>query len=185
MMKFVKIKNRLISLFIIFLFLGCNKKQEENYSRNEYDLYFFDVVGNSNIDTLVVESSETIRFNKIISIISNGNKLLICEITPRLDSSFMATSPKIENIYLEANAIQTKNKGFRLISRNTDIEPEYFFVDFYFDEEWVVKEAGFSNISGKNQFICKHSIEQKITNFNKLVNPKNINQIYFNGIYCN
>ena len=132
-----------------------------------------------------MENSNTVEFNKLISILLKGKKSLICEITPRLDSTYIMTSPRIENIYLEANAIQTKNKGFRLLSRNTDIRPEYFFIDFYYDKEWFVKEVGYLDVSSKNAFVCKKVVEKKVESFSKLrINPENINQIYFNGTYC-
>jgi len=165
-------------------FMAC-KNDKSIHKDNDESLYYFDVVGNSNIDTIVVEDSKINKLNKSISIYFNGKKLLICEITPRVDSSFTKTSPKIENIYLEANNIQTNTKGLRVLSRNTDINPEYFFTDLYFNNQWIVKEVGFMDISSKNTFICKKAIQKSIRVFkNNVINPKAINQIYFNGTYC-
>ena len=169
----------------MLLFLACKKNDTENYQKKELDRYFFDVVGNHNIDTLIVENSKTIKFNKSISILLNGEKSLICELKPRLDSTFILTSPRIENIYLEANAVQTSNKGFRILSRNTDIKPEYFFMDLYFRKEWLIDEIGFLDVSSKKPVVCKKNIQKSVKSFSKYqINPKDINQIYFKGTYC-
>lgn len=186
MMKSVIIKNKCYIIFFSILFICCKNNEFENNQKDEFNLYFFDVIGNSNIDTLIVENSLKNKFSKSISIVLNNKKTLICEIKPRIDSSFILTSPKIENIYLESNNVQTNNKGFRLLTKNTDIEPEYFFMDLSFDKKWLVKEIGFLDISADKPFICKKNIQKNINEFDDFqIDPKVINQIYFNGNYCN
>ena len=174
------------SLFFLTLILtGCKENSKKYSQKKEIDFYFFDVLGDSGLDTIIIENSLNIVYNKSISILNNGKKSLICELAPRLDSTYFKTSPKIENIYIEANAVQTKNKGFRLLSRNTDIEPEYFFIDFWYNKYWYVQEVGFLNISSKNYFLCKQKIDRNIMSFNKLqIDPKYFNDSYFNGKYC-
>lgn len=185
MMKSVRIKNKGYLIFLALLFIACKNNERKSNQKNISDYYFFDVVGNSNVDTLVVENSSTNKFNKSISIILNGKKSLICELNPRIDSAFITTSPKIESIYLEANDVQTTNKGFRLLSKNTDVEPEYFFMDLHFNKEWYIKDFGFLHISSKTPFICKEDFQKSIKNFkNLIISPKEINQIYFKGTYC-
>ncbi len=185
MMKSVKIKNKYYLFFFLILCMSCKNNQLENNKKVEFSLYFFDVIGDSYIDTLMIENSSKNKFNKSISIILNNKKTLICEIKPRIDSSFILTSPKIENIYLESNNVQTKNKGFRLLSKNTDIEPEYFFMDLFFNEKWLITEIGFLDISTDKPFMCKKNIQKSIKEFNDFqIDPKLINQTYFNGNYC-
>ncbi len=185
MMKSAKTISKIHFLILtVLIVLGCKRNDIIIYPKNESRLFFFDVIGNSDLDTLIIENPKTNKYNKSILILSKGKKSPICEIMPRLDSTFILTSPSIENIYLEANEVQTKNKGFRLLSKNTDVQPEYFFIDFYYNKEWVIKDIGFLNISGKTQFICKKNIEKRITSFGRLINPKIINQIHFNGNYC-
>ncbi len=184
-MKFVKIKYKYL-FFIVLLFTACKNDKSIDIENTDKNLYYFDVVGNSSIDTIIVENSNINKLNKSISVFFNGKKSLLCEIAPRIDSSFTKVSPKIENIYLEANNVQTNAKGLRVLSRNTDIQPEYFFIDLYFNNEWMVKQIGFLDISSQKPFICKKSIQIKIKKFNGLIiNPKDLNQKYFNGNYCN
>lgn len=101
---------------------------------------------------------------------------------------YTTKSPEIENVYLEANDVQSYTKGFRIIIRNTDMSPDIFYLDLYFDKEWFVKSFGIINTDNQNkQFICSRNINKSLKSFEghfgkKMeIIPTMFISLYFNG----
>ncbi|NBL65398.1 hypothetical protein GV828_09330 [Flavobacterium sp. NST-5] len=84
-----------------------------------------DVIGDSKIDTLIMKNKN----NTEISIFKNGKIHPIIKLYPLIKEEFLTTMPPIEMVYLEANYIQTNNKSLRIKVRNTDLQPDCFFID--------------------------------------------------------
>jgi hypothetical protein len=102
--------------------------------------YFFDVVGDRSLDTLMVCNNESNPSVREIYLNRKGTPEKIISILPWRDSTFVLTDPQVEVIYLEANGIQTGDKGFRIVIRNTDCFPDCLFIDLYHDDnEWILQ----------------------------------------------
>jgi hypothetical protein len=167
------VKLRINSIIIIvFFFISCQKKQ---------NAYYFDFTGDLNLDTLVIKDS-TKSYIKNLYILKNRELKKIVSFLPMGDSSHVSTKPQIENIYIEANQIQSKEKGIRVIIRNTDLIPDIFFIDIYHKDKWYVEYYGIMNTNSSDSlYIKKVKINRSfIKEFDKgmICNPKEIIQKY-------
>lgn len=101
-----------------------------------HEIYFLDVIGDSAIDTLVLESVDD---KADLRIVQDGVPTSILMIDPLFigGGEYRTTLPPVEKIYLEANDVQSHDKSLRLIIRNTDVAPEYRFFDLYLHGDTV------------------------------------------------
>ena len=167
-----------VSVFLVaavmIVAIGCGgsgesrNKQEDLTKEAEYSatFYYFDVVGDSKLDTIIVSHNETRPYIRDIFLIKNGKKERIISIEPRLGSEFVLLQPSVDMIYLQANSIQTDKKGLRIISRNTDVIPDCIFIDLFYDGiGWIVKRVHLlntENISSSIGFFIK-SVDKGIS----------------------
>ncbi|MBS7787668.1 hypothetical protein KIH23_10195 [Flavobacterium sp. CYK-55] len=168
-------------LFSLLIVLASCENKNRTIKTDKSEKYYFDVLGDSITETLLVENDSKIKSLKNICIIYNSKKSKICTIDCFRDSSFVITSPKIENIYLEANNIQSNEKGFRIIQRNTDFSPDILYLDLVYKKEWFVKSFGIINTSGPNpkQYICSVEINKSLRSFSNFRENSKIHLRYF------
>ncbi|GAA4149473.1 hypothetical protein GCM10022217_01400 [Chryseobacterium ginsenosidimutans] len=129
-------KNVVIIISSFFLFFGCKK---QNIVNNNVNNYTYDISGDSQ--------------NEYLQIVENNNGFTlyvdndpIITLLPMQNESYVKTNPKIENIYIEPNNIQASKKGVRIKVRNTDLEPDYFYMDiFSANKQWIVEKYGIIN----------------------------------------
>ncbi len=122
----VKIKKYCI--FFLTLFILTNCKTEVSTKNHLNKIVYFDVIGNNDLDTIQI--NEELE-NTDIFIIKNKNKKLLLKLYPLMNKDYKTTNPAVENVYLEMNNIQTNEKSLRVIVRNTDIQPDYYFIDIF------------------------------------------------------
>ena len=137
------LKNKKYHLFllILFIFNSCNK--EKPIAKKHHKIECFDIIGNSGLDTLQI--AEDIE-KTYIFILKNNEKKLLLKLYPLINNEFKTTNPTIENVYLEANNIQTNEKSLRVIVRNTDIQPDYYFIDVFLNcDKPKINNLGFMN----------------------------------------
>lgn len=120
-MRFVVKNNNIFYLLLITYLISCNENNVNN-------TFYFDLTGNNSLEKITIENNK-LKYVKDIYITEEGSKKRILSIFPLVDSTFVLSNPKIENIYLEANSIQNNDKGLRIIIRNTDLIPDYYFID--------------------------------------------------------
>ena len=128
-MKIVKINIYFILLFLSII-TACSKKEKS--IKGYENLLILDVLGDSKMDTLIVNTNKSI---KEILLIKKGKTQEIIKLYPLVNEKFVITKPPIENIYLEANYIQTDKKSLRIKVRNTDLQPDYYFIDLSLNEK--------------------------------------------------
>jgi hypothetical protein len=128
--------------------------------------YYIDVTGNSSLDTLMICNNEINPAIRDIYLHKGEANEKIVSIRPWRDSTFVLTEPPIEIVYLEANNIQTGDRGFRVIIRNTDVAPDCMFIDIYNDDtQWVVGRYYLLNTLsdfGRDLFIKSVEIERPL-----------------------
>ena len=154
-MKTVKIN---IIIFLISLITACSKKEKsiESYG----NLVIMDVIGNSKMDTLQVKTNKS-TFE--ILLIIKGKTLEIIKLYPLISEKFVLTKPPIENVYLEANYIQTDKKNLRIKVRNTDLQPDSYFIDISLNEkENYVTSFGLIN-SIDSVYIKSKNVKYKLS----------------------
>ncbi|RYZ78687.1 MAG: hypothetical protein EOP04_29230 [Proteobacteria bacterium] len=83
--------------------------------------------------------------NTLITIKGKNIKPETIVLTPIIRPEFKTTIPAIENIWVEANEIQTRHKGLRVLMRNTDVTPDYYFIDLTHRELWYIDRVGVIN----------------------------------------
>lgn len=93
-----------ISLSFLLL-ISCNYRTKSIDGKME----IFDIIGNSEIDTILLSNRVEVTD---IHILKEGKKEKIIGILPLFNPEYKTTFPTIENIYLEANFVQTKKKVF-------------------------------------------------------------------------
>lgn len=132
---------RFLNFLLIVLLFSCSKNEE----LKKEDKFNFDVYGNRDLEEIKIEHQNYFDVLEIFEK-NNHNPLLKFKIYPLIaDSNFRNKSPKIENIYIEGNSIQTNDKGFRIKIRNTDLKPDSFFIDIKFNKFWKVETYGIEN----------------------------------------
>jgi hypothetical protein len=137
------LKNKKYHVFLLILFIlnSCNK--EKSITNKQHKIECFDIIGNSCLDTLQI--AEDIEKTNIF-IIKNNKKKLLLKLYPLINNEFKTTNPTIENVYLESNNIQTEEKSLRVIVRNTDIQPDYYFIDVFLNcDEPKINNVGLMN----------------------------------------
>lgn len=173
MKKNVMLKINKIILIAVFLFSSCQKK---------LDAYYFDFLGDDKLDTLIIKDNGKPYIQDIFLLKNNQQKKII-SILPLKDSTYVMTQPKIENIYIEANDVQSQEKGIRIIVRNTDIIPDCFFIDLYYKNQWYVEYYGIINTNSSDSlYIKKEKINRSVFNefgHERICNSKEIIRKYF------
>lgn len=141
-----------ISLSFLLL-ISCNYRTKSIDGKME----IFDIIGNSEIDTILLSNRVEVTD---IHILKEGKKEKIIGILPLFNPEYKTTFPTIENIYLEANFVQTEKKGLRIKIRNTDFSPDTYFVDIVnINNNWVIHSIGtMETQNSDNLFICKWDI---------------------------
>ena len=148
-------KNVVIIMSSFLLFVGCKKQKIPNDNVNNYSYDISDdsqnehlqIVENNNVSTLYVDNDPIIT------------------LLPMQNESYVKTNPKIENIYIEPNNIQASKKGVRIKVRNTDLEPDYFYMDiFSSNKQWIVEKYGVINTQD-SIFIKEKLVNKPITIF--------------------
>lgn len=136
-----KIKNCLIFPLTLFILISCNKKA--SIVKKQDKIECFDIISDSDLDTLqITQESE----KSIIYLLKSNQKKLLIKLYPLLNNEFKTTNPTIENVYLETNNVQTEEKSLRVIVRNTDIQPDYYFIDIFLNcKEPNIYNIGFMN----------------------------------------
>lgn len=149
--------------FLLVVFISCDNKGKQTIDKEAK--YLFDVFDDSALETLSVESDLQ---TKNIYIFQGNKKIKICSLDCTDNPDFVTKIPSVENVYLEANNIQTNEKGFRIIQRNTDFSPDIFYLDFKYEKEWFIKSFGIINTGSLNTkpFICNKEINRSLKSFN-------------------
>ena len=170
-------------IIILALTFSCNKSETKVLS-NSYSL---DVINDSKKEILIVQQNKKDHSKKDIFLNEVSEQNRICSILPTYKKEYVTTYPEIENVYLEANNIQTEKKGFRIIIRNTDICPDIQYLDLSYKASWTIERFGIINTCEDNnaeKYICSENINKSIKNLfgeNLEINTKKIKQLYFNG----
>lgn len=177
MRKIVKILlNKTLIIILILISFSCQKNSNE---------YYIDVIGSTKLDTVFIEDNIEFNYVKDLYILENKKTKRILGILPLADSSYIMTKPRIENIYIEANNIQSNEKGIRLLIRNTDLLPDYFFIDLYHKKEWFIEYYGLINTNSMDSLYVKkvkiNKTVQSEIGKEAICNPKEIIQKYFHN----
>ena len=173
-------KNVISSIVIlIVLFYSCKRDDSSNFQKsNTHKNYFYDIIGNTEIDTInmcYINDTMEIRLPKNT----------IIRVLPRINSDYLKLQPPIENIYIEPNNIQSNDKGIRVKIRNTDLIPDYIFMDLtYSNNTWNVEQFGIINTNSyRDPYIMIEKINRPIDielNSGKIFNPNYTIMQYFN-----
>lgn len=152
-MKTVIIKNSR-KILLLILILSSLSFTSLKLEKNKNDCFYLDVIGDSRVDTLFLKSSYLDKSNVDIVLLQNGIENKVLTIKPRLHSlgEYVTTIPQIEVIRLESNYTQSDDKELRIIIRNTDIMPDYIFIDLSYDNQWVVKRY----------YVCNSNIDKPV-----------------------
>lgn len=78
--------------------------------------------------------------------------------------------PKIESVELQANGIQSEDKGLRILIRNTDFEPDYYFLDLQYQidkNQWDILFLGVMNTGPTTDsvYIKRVTVNQTVKEF--------------------
>lgn len=175
---------RVLSFISIFFLFSCNSKEEI-----KEDKFYLDVYGDQKLEEIRIK--HFLDYDEL-SVYENENKILLnFNIYPLIvsDLGFRNKTPKIENIYIEGNSIQTPKKGFRIRMRNTDLRPDCFFIDLYFDKYWIVETYGVENTTFENDednksYILTKRVNKKIDSIliGKWLYPYELTSIFKNEI---
>ncbi|WP_073360481.1 hypothetical protein [Flavobacterium fontis] len=168
--------NGYLGLILIFLIVvSCKKDTSISCS-------YLDIIGDQKWDTITLESNINKQCMQDIFFLKNGKKERILSILPRVDCAYVLTKPKIEMIYFEANEIQSKDKGLRVMIRNTDLVPDYFFIDLFYEKEWIIKKYGVMNTNPMDSlFVKSKNINKSLTSElgnERICNPKTLYSIH-------
>ena len=135
-------KYRAIILLLAAVCISCNHRRMNGIAADTPnllagELYLIDVSGDSAPDSILVERDTNEPYISHISLQCRGIKERIISIVPSAKGEFVMTDPPIESLRLEANAVQSAERGIRIISRNTDYVPDYVFIDLrYKNDRW-------------------------------------------------
>jgi hypothetical protein len=161
-------KNVGLSVLLFIVFFSC--KNTEKPEAVEKNTILIDIKGDSLLETLHVIENK----NGTTDIYLNNEKII--GVGPLFDKEYKNTLPPIENVYIEGNNIQQANKGFRIIIRNTDTSPDYFFADILYVDDWIIKSIGIINSQDENNlYIIKKSIDERIQKGDIFDEYKNFN----------
>jgi len=139
-MKNVVVKSSVLLIGLLLLLISCHNSTSNSKIIYSDVFYYLDVVGDNSLDTIIVSNNETNKSIRDIFLIKGGKKNRIISIGPWRDSVSVVTQPPIETIYLEVNNVQSFDKGLRIVIRNTDVIPDYLFIDLYYEDTWIVEK---------------------------------------------
>lgn len=127
----------------VLIFIGCTLLTcKEDYKKKETTnckVFSLDILEDINPDII-----EVCTTNNSTQIKLPNNSIF--KIAPRMDMDYLTLKPSVENIYIEPNNIQLKEKGIRIKVRNTDMIPDYIFLDAtYKQNKWFVERYGVIN----------------------------------------
>lgn len=180
---------RFLHVLLVILLFSCSSKNDELKME---DKFYFDVYGNSQLEEITISYLK--KYYELNVYDKNNKSLLKFKIYPLIaDENYRNKIPKIENIYIEGNSIQSNDKGFRIKIRNTDLRPDSFFVDISYDKFWKINTYGienttFSDINDNNSYLITKRVNKNIhsvlignslypykliENFKKEINKKN------------
>ena len=146
------VKKIILVLIIFLLFLSnCGNPRVNpekiigNYKPANMDfpdtVYYLDVIGENTLDKLIIRHNETNPHIRDIYLAKDRIEEKIISLNSWYDKIHVLTKPSVEMIYLQANYIQTNEKGIRIVIRNTDVSPDTIFIDLFFnDTVWIVKK---------------------------------------------
>lgn len=151
----------LLASFQIVFFVGCCSCSINNASNSfddytKSDSFYIDALGDSKVDTLIVRQNK--HENKIseINTLMNGVEQRIISILPRLyNGEEVLAYPQIETISLSTNFTQSEDKELRITIRNTDLIPDYLFIDLKFDKIWIVKRYYLCNTNKDTEIFIR------------------------------
>lgn len=94
-----------------------------------------DIYGDDQNDTVVVRKHDVYSNRKVLYLLLNNRYKKICEVISREDD--------VERLYIESNHINAGDKGIRLIVRNTEMRPDYDYLDITFiSNYWHITNFG-------------------------------------------
>lgn len=127
-------------LILILISCSCIRPNSMKSGEREKEYFYLDVAGDSRTDTLFIKKASNDSYREIF-LFQSGKEENILTVKPRLASQkkYVTTNPRIEIIRLESNYTQSDDKELRIIIRNTDMMPDYIFVDLKYDRQWIVK----------------------------------------------
>lgn len=159
-MKNVIIRNSKRALLLVFILSLCasclaSGGVEKPDSKNENIYFYLDVLGDSQVDTLFLRNNYADDTYVDIVLLQCGKEEKILTVKPRLYSlrECVTTIPQIEIIRLESNYTQSDDKELRIIIRNTEIVPDYIFVDLKYESQWVVKRY----------YVCNSNTDESVS----------------------
>lgn len=130
---------KIISLLTILQLLLLMRCKNPSVSDSSHPLFFADVDGDSKLDSLqLVQDSGFINVYRL----NASKRIKIIGIAPLIDEKYRTTIPQVEVAHLEGNYVQTNKASLRVLFRNTDLTPDYVFVDLAYKNEWIMASIG-------------------------------------------
>ena len=147
----IKNSKKVVFLIVILTLCSCIEKIPD---KSECKYFYLDVLGDSHIDTLLIRNNYSDNSYVDIVLLQHDKEDKIVTLKPRLESlkEYITTNPQIEIVRLESNYTQSDDKELRIIIRNTDIIPDYIFIDLKYDNQWVVKRY----------YVCNSNTEKQV-----------------------
>ncbi len=157
----------IIIFALLFLLVACNNKIKNDIK--ESNIIMLDVWKSPTLDTLTFQLNPE-DGTTTISIIENNKPIEIISVLPLFNKDFKLVEPKIESVELQANGIQTEEKGLRVLIRNTDFEPDYYFLDLHYKldkNQWSIQFWGVINTAPSTDsiYIKRVAINQTVKEF--------------------
>lgn len=157
----------IIVFALLFLLAACNNRIKNDIK--EVPVFLLDIWKSATLDTLTLQLNPE-DGTTTISIIENNKPIEIFSVMPLFNKDFKLVEPKIENLELQANGVQTEDKGLRVLIRNTDFEPDYYFLDIQYQSnkhQWIVLFLGIINStpSTDSVYIKRIAINQAVNEF--------------------
>ena len=151
------VSKMLVAIFYMISTVACldNGDIVNEISRQTF---YFDIIGNTDLDKIELSYLDKGRTKVTLP---DGTILILL---PRLDATYLNTEPRAENIYLEANDVQSSAKGLRIKIRNTDLIPDYVYFDIRFKNKyWYLINYGIINtIVEESVFIKNKEVKKKL-----------------------
>ena len=147
----------ILATFFVVSAVACLNTGDNKIDMSSQILYF-DLIGNTDLDKIELSYLDKGRTKVTLP---DGTILILL---PRLDANYLNTEPRAENIYLEANDVQSSTKGLRIKIRNTDLIPDYVYFDIRFKNKyWYLINYGIINtIVEESVFIKNKEVKKKL-----------------------
>lgn len=157
----------IIVFALLFQLVACNSRIKNDIK--EVPVFLLDVWKSPTLDTLTLQLNLE-DGTTAISIIENNKPIEIISVMPLFNKDFKLIEPKIESVELQANGIQSEDKGLRVLIRNTDFEPDYYFLDLQYlldKNQWVIIYFGVINSASTtdNPYIKRVTVNQTVKEF--------------------